>query len=69
MTDQTEVIAVNRAAGLILLSNDLCVPVSGWMDDEGNDCDEKEAVTCWAKEAEDSWWAVDLSEFIAHPTQ
>lgn len=60
----TEVVAVCRSEGLVLLSTDELVPVSGWFDD-GEELDGPDgAAACVAgPDSQGTWWAVNLNEF------
>jgi len=63
------VVAVNRFNKIALMSDGTTIPISGFMDEEGEECDPDDAVTCWGQHPNESWWAIDLREFLAHPTQ
>lgn len=66
-TNQLDVVSLNRSSGVALLSNDAIVPVTNWFDFEGDECEEHLATTCVCGDADNGWFAVDLSDFTWGP--
>ena len=56
-------IAVHRADGLVLFSDDTIAPVSLWIDGAGDPCDAADAAACVVEGPTGGWWAVDLRAF------
>jgi len=58
-----DVVSLNRGQKLAILSNDACVPITNYFDEEGDECDEEDACTCVCGDDSNGWFAVDLSVF------
>lgn len=64
MTDSVD--AINRGGSIALLSADLIVPITNWLDVFGEECDPDDAVSCVAGPDESGYWyAIDLTQFPA----
>lgn len=66
--------AINRARGIVLMESGATWPVSVWLDEHGEDCDEPEAAfaivgPCHDESRPEFWVTLDLSAFETVPTQ
>ena len=62
--------AINRKLALCLMSGGSTVPITTWLNDDGQECDPDEAVMAVAGPAADGrWHTLDLSEFDEVETQ
>lgn len=56
--------AINRKLGVVLMSGGSIVPVSDWLDEDGDDCSPEDAVFAVAGPASDGrWHTLLLSDF------
>lgn len=56
--------AINRAAGLVLMADGSTVPVTNWLDADGDECDWQDARVAVAGPASDGrWHMLDLDDF------
>ena len=59
-----EVDAVHRARGIAILSDGQEVPITNWIDIDGNECDYADAVACaCGPDFDGKWYAVSLGSF------
>lgn len=58
--------AINRTLGVVLMVGGSTVPVTNWLDDDGEECDAQDAVMAVAGPSIDGrWHTLDLAEFEA----
>jgi hypothetical protein len=57
------VIGIHREKQLAMLEDGSLIPVTHWIDEDGDDCPADEAVVCVAGTDEGGWYTVDLSDF------
>ncbi|WWT39623.1 hypothetical protein [Microcystis phage Mel-JY03] len=61
---ELEVDAVHRARGIAILSDGQEVPITNWIDIDGNECDYADAVACaCGPDFDGNWYAVALGSF------
>ena len=61
---ELEVDAVHRARGIAILSDGQEVPITNWIDIDGNECDYADAVACvCGPDFGGKWYAVALGSF------
>lgn len=61
---ELEVDAVHRARGIAILSDGQEVPITNWIDIDGNECDYADAVACaCGPDVDGNWYAVALGSF------
>lgn len=61
---ELEIDLVHRARGIAILSDGQEIPVTNWLDIDGNDCDYADAVACVAgPDVDGNWYAVALGSF------
>ena len=61
---ELEVDAVHRARGIAILSDGQEVPITNWIDIDGNECDSADAVACaCGPDFDGNWYAVALGSF------
>ena len=59
-----EVEAIQRSRGLAVLTGGEFVPITTWLDDQGDECGEESAVVAVAgPDVAGDWWTIDLREF------
>ena len=59
-----EIDAIHRAKGIALLSDGQEVPITNWIDIDGNECDYADAVACaCGPDFDGNWSAVTLAAF------
>lgn len=66
--------AINRKQGVVLMVGGHLWPISKWLDDNGNECDEPDAVfaivgPCHDETRPEFWVTLDISEFESVTTQ
>jgi len=66
--------AINRSLGVVLMVGGKVWPVSCWLDENGDDCSEPEAIfaivgPCSDATRSEFWVTLELSEFETVPTQ
>lgn len=57
------VITINRTRGLAAMSDGREMPVVRWIDCDGDDCDEEDAVAAVIGDAYLGYWVADLRDF------
>ena len=74
----TGIVAVNRSLGMALTDTNGLVHITDFIDQDGQPCDESEAVAAvgWEPYHEGDgggqdgrWWSINLAEFQEEPTQ
>ena len=67
---ELEVDAVHRARGIAILSDGQEVPITNWIDIDGNECDYADAVACaCGPDFDGKWYAVNLHCFTGVTVQ
>lgn len=60
-----EVDAINRAIGIAILSDGQHVPITNWIDADGDECGPADAVACaCGPDIKGKWYAVNLGSFM-----
>jgi hypothetical protein len=60
----SQVQAFNRKGEILLLDTGETVPITNWLDDDGDECPKEEAVAVVAgPDASSKWYAADLATF------
>jgi hypothetical protein len=57
------IVAINRAEGLALTDADEVVPITNWLDAEGDECERDEAVMALAGQDGIGWFSLVLDHF------
>lgn len=61
---ELEIDLIHRARGIAILSDGQQIPVTNWIDIDGNECDYGDAVACAAgPDFDGNWYAVALGSF------
>ena len=60
--------AINRGRGIVLMTNGTTWPISTWLDDNGDECDEPDAVfavvgPCRDEARPEFWVTLEISDF------
>lgn len=64
MSLDLDVDAIHRARGIAMLSDGQEIPVTNWIDIDGDECSQEDAVACaCGPDANGKWYAVNLSCF------
>lgn len=63
MTPDTEVIAVNRGRQVALLEDGTVIPITNWLDQDGEECPPSAAMVCIAGSEAMGFWVIDLEHF------
>jgi hypothetical protein len=62
-------VAIDKAAGLITLSDGCILPVTNWLDDDGDDLPSFEGAEAWIAGTDScGWMAGPMSMFWHHST-
>lgn len=61
------VTAVNLGSGMILLSDGTVLPITNYIDADGDDCAKEAAIVCVAGNDEHGWYALNLAGFSYRP--
>lgn len=63
-TDDVEITAVNRAVAVAMTDTGQTIPVTNWLDCDGDEYAPKDAVVAVAgPDDQGHWYAIDLSHF------
>ena len=54
---------VNKHLGIAMLRHEIPLPITNWLDSNGNECSPKEACVCVAGDDKYGWWSIDLSHY------
>lgn len=63
MSFSLEVIAINLGQGIVLLDNDTILPISTYLDADGDECEPHDALVVVAGKDGMGWWAIDIEDF------
>lgn len=59
-----EITAINRQKAIVLLDTGECLPITHFMDADGDDCGSDDAVACVAGDDDlGVWFSIDLTAF------
>ncbi len=62
--------AINRSLSIVLMVGGSTVPITNWLDEDGEDCAEEDAVMAVAgPDCEGRWHTIGLDEFENVTTQ
>lgn len=59
-----QVIAVHREKEVAMLDDGALIPVTNWLDEDGEFCEADDAAVCVAGNDEEGWYTIDLSSFV-----
>ncbi len=59
--------AIYRSFGLALTDADDIVPITVWLDEDGDECAPEDAVAAVAGRDGLGWWPITLDEFTGNP--
>lgn len=59
----SSIAAIDLDYDKVILDDGTELPVTNWFDDDGDECDPDDAITCIAGTDEDGWLTIDLRQF------
>lgn len=59
--DTPDILFINRAAQIAVLTDNRAVPVTHWFTRGGEECGPEDAIACVAGHDDIGWYAVDLA--------